>query len=1423
MNMISLEQRPAPHSRLVRHTGDSLRVTLRLSQPLQGKAWLRTNLGNAAIHRQEIVDFYEKGLPRLGRDWHDLPMRQVDEKTYEIILPLSEIGLFDFKAFFAEAGGQQSIWPRGENARVKVVTALAAADNTIYNAFVRQFGPNLSGGAWSENLQQAAASLDEANYTVVPPSGTFRAFASHLDFIINELGFRIIQFLPVHPAPTTFARMGRYGSPFAPLDFFDVDASMAEFDRVTTPLEQFLEVIDQIHSRGALVFLDLPIDHTGWASEMQSHHPEWFMRNDDGSFQSPGAWGVVWADLCKLDFRQKALWQRLAEVFLHWCRNGVDGFRCDAGYMIPVPVWEYIIARVRQQYPATIFFLEGLGGGQDATTRLLEEAGMDWAYSELFQNYSADEISRYLDFATRYSCEVGTLVNFAETHDNDRLAKRGAAWARLRVALNALFAPSGCFGIANGVEWLATERIDVHQASSLNWGARENLTAWIAKLTRLLKSHPAFKADAACRVPVGSAGTGVGLLRIPRRHPEWTLLAIANPESNSPATYEWNFQEFNPGSEAVDLLSGRRLALKLDDQCLFRISLNPAEVLCLALPNAPRLPRQRISAVQWQHLKATVLRFRVHKSGVADLQGVDLDAEAHALYRNPASYLRQLNGLQNYLPVVEWSPSRDQNRMVCLLPGHHLLINHTAPFTAQLVANDRCIEQIHAVPRFDGRFFALFQPLPKASTPFIAETRLNIFSKEGTHQRLTGHLLVLPSLHREKLLLSLSRDKATVHHCALATNDLGGYGLISTAWGVVRSQYQALLAANQQPDFPVDRTVVLPRCRVWLVYRDFSQEIGPHCQQDFAVVARNTLCWHFAVPSGMGGNLYLKVIYHLDETRNACSLTFVRQVPPPEQEEILALAASEPVTLLARPDVDDRCNHGVTIASDGPEHDFPGRVQTKKQGFSFQLSSGNSLEMHASRGIFVGQPEWSYSQPRPLEAQRGLRAENDLFSPGFFKAALKRGEAVTFTAEVLADAEEFHGIPAPSLEEEKPLELNLEQALRMAMDAFVVRREPFKTVIAGYPWFLDWGRDTLICLRGLIAAGRKDDAFAIIRQFASFEENGTLPNMISGSNVSNRDTSDAPLLLFPAVQAYLAAEPPERAKEILDADCNGRRLIDILKSIVDNYRNGTPNGIKMDSESALVFSPAHFTWMDTNYPAATPREGYPIELQALWHFALRFLDEHAAGKEYADLAKLAKNSANKLFASSEHVGFSDCLHATPGQPARTAKADDACRPNQLLAITLGLVTELPLQQAILDACAQLVVPGAMRSLACQHVNYELPVMRDGQLLNDPSNPYWGHYEGDEDTRRKPAYHNGTAWSHLLPSYCEALVVVYGDSARQAAAALLGSTAVLMRQGCLGHLPEIIDGDYPHQLRGCCAQAWSTAEALRILLQIQPPN
>src|SRR4029077_15767306 len=180
------------------------------------------------------------------------------------------------------------------------------------------------------------------------------------------------------------------------------------------------------------------INHTGWGATLQEKHPEWDLRNQDGSFVSPGAWGVVWEDLAELDHRAPSLWEYIADVFVEWCRRGVDGFRCDAGYKIPVAAWRYITARVQEEFPESIFLLEGLGGSWEATEALLTEGGMQWAYSELFQNYTGPEIASYLDHCFRQTRKSGLLVHYSETHDNDRLAARGRTWALLRNRLCAL-------------------------------------------------------------------------------------------------------------------------------------------------------------------------------------------------------------------------------------------------------------------------------------------------------------------------------------------------------------------------------------------------------------------------------------------------------------------------------------------------------------------------------------------------------------------------------------------------------------------------------------------------------------------------------------------------------------------------------------------------------------------------------------------------------------------------------------------------------------------------------------------------------------------------------------------------------------------------------------------------------------------------
>jgi predicted glycogen debranching enzyme len=351
--------------------------------------------------------------------------------------------------------------------------------------------------------------------------------------------------------------------------------------------------------------------------------------------------------------------------------------------------------------------------------------------------------------------------------------------------------------------------------------------------------------------------------------------------------------------------------------------------------------------------------------------------------------------------------------------------------------------------------------------------------------------------------------------------------------------------------------------------------------------------------------------------------------------------------------------------------------------------------------------------------------------------------------------------------------------LRNALDLYIVKRDDLKTVIAGYPWFLDWGRDTFIFMRGMIAAGKIADSVRILKAFAAFEENGTLPNIIYGSTAGNRDTTDAQLWFIRCVQEISGRSGGAEKVAALRRTC---------ESIVDNYIKGTPNGIRMDPASALVWSPSHFTWMDTNYPACTPRVGYPVEIQALWISALRFL-----GRD--ELAARALESVKKFF-KLPTAGYCDCLSAPHGEAAADAVKEDTVRPNQLFLITLGVLDD----KSILEATEELLVPGGMRSLNASH-----PL-------------YCGEYAGDEDTKRKPAYHNGTAWGWVFPLYAEALALS-GVGTKECALQLLSSSVEGLNSGCLCHVSEIADGDAPHAQKGCTAQAWSDSELLRVWLML----
>ena len=1392
----NLTQSPRPGTHRVHVQGDVLTVELTVPGNPNGAAFVRTNVGRANVRRHEIIDHVKNDHAVHHGDWHDIPMHAIDDNTYQLLLPLSEVGVFHAKALFLPAGSAEPIWPGGNDLVVKVESASRAA-TSIYSLFVRCFGRGITQHATSKTEATAEHVLDEAGYAVIPPSGTFRDVIPHLDHIVHTLGFGIIQLLPIFPTPTTFARMGRFGSPFAALDLTDVDPSLAEFDRRTTPMHQFEELTDATHARGARLFLDIPINHTGWASHLQVEHPEWFVKNDDNTFQSPGAWGTVWEDLSKLDYTQRGLWHHMAEVFLFWCSKGVDGFRCDAGYKVPINVWRYIVARVRDVYPDTTFLLEGLGGQWDTVKALLTRGNLDWAYSELFQNYDRTQIESYLPGCLDVSTTRGRLVHFAETHDNNRLAATSDTYARMRTALAALFSDAGAFGITNGVEWFATEKIDVHNTSSLNWGHGENMNGLIARLNTLTQSHPAFAPGATCHFVHGGAGNALALARTAPTNTDGVIVLV-NLDCEHPVTVSWSRDTLPSTTEQElhDLLTDQPVAIDVSTgtpSC----HLEPGAVRCLAAaPLPPATPWSR----HQQRLHSLLLRAHVALTGNVDAHTLDLTALATAFKTNPVQCLATL--AQTTLPpVAVFDSERDARRVVMVPAKHILLVRSQHPFSVDLADTETTLLHEDSLQLDTNRHVALLLPSAQPSGPHHLNLRRH--DATATH-RQTGHVLYLSTLNAASTELSVDTP-AALTRSALCTNSRGAMARVRAAFGEIRSQYDAFLAANLNPDFPADRHVLLVRCRAWLVYQGYSQEIDRTCLTSFSAPDTRSAAWTLDIPAGQGKTVPLRIVLALDANHNAIGVSFTR-TPSTESHH---LTATEPVKIIVRPDVDDRTNHAKTKAYEGAEQAWPSAIHAHEKGFLFQPAPDRGLTMEITAGQFVPEPEWQYMVPHPEEAERGLGDSSDLFSPGYFACMLNGGESQQLTATVAPDTFQNHTVASLR----GPESLPLTNAARRAVGQFLVKRDEGKTIIAGYPWFLDWGRDTLICLRGLIAAGLHDESRDILRTFASYEVNGTLPNTIHGSDISNRDTSDAPLWFCVACADLLDAEGNS---ELLTMDCGNRSLADVLLSIVHHYREGTPNGIHMDPGSGLIFSPSHFTWMDTNFPAGTPREGYPIEIQALWFAALRLMQRIDATGNWSELSDQVRTSITTRFSLPTVAYLSDCLHAQPGTPADKAVADDHVRPNQLFAITLGAVTEPNLARSILDACNELLVPGSIRSLADRPVQSKLVIQEDGQTLNDPLNPYWGTYSGDEDTRRKPAYHNGTTWAWVFPSYAEALFRVAGEPARDPAISLLTSSTTLFNRDCLGQISEITDGNTPHTPKGCDAQAWSITELLRVL-------
>ncbi|MET0056461.1 MAG: amylo-alpha-1,6-glucosidase, partial [Candidatus Thiodiazotropha sp. 6PLUC10] len=375
------------------------------------------------------------------------------------------------------------------------------------------------------------------------------------------------------------------------------------------------------------------------------------------------------------------------------------------------------------------------------------------------------------------------------------------------------------------------------------------------------------------------------------------------------------------------------------------------------------------------------------------------------------------------------------------------------------------------------------------------------------------------------------------------------------------------------------------------------------------------------------------------------------------------------------------------------------------------------------------------------------------------------------------------------------------QQLRLAADSFLIKRtlpsgELGESIIAGYPWFGDWGRDTMISLAGLtLVCGRLESARSILMSYAKLVDQGQLPNrFIDSGETAEYNTVDAALWYFGAWQDYFeASEDLEALKQIFP----------VLQSILDWHIKGTRYGISMDGDDHLLRAGEpgiQLTWMDAKVGewVVTPRIGKPVEINALWYNALVIMAGFAkrlqkSDKRYIELADAVKDSFQR-FRQEFGVGLFDVLDTPKGD-------DPTVRPNQILAVSLHhSPLDADARKEVVDVCAQqLLTSYGLRSLSPRHKDYA------------------HHYQGGV-ADRDGAYHQGTVWAWLLGHYAWAEFLVTGDAV-SAQQRLMPFRDHLGDAG-LGHISEIFDGDPPHLPRGAPAQAWSVASTLSAWQRLQ---
>ncbi len=522
-----------------------------------------------------------------------------------------------------------------------------------------------------------------------------------------------------------------------------------------------------------------------------------------------------------------------------------------------------------------------------------------------------------------------------------------------------------------------------------------------------------------------------------------------------------------------------------------------------------------------------------------------------------------------------------------------------------------------------------------------------------------------------------------------------------------------------------------------------------------------------------------------------------------QEEQILLrytlMEAHSPTKLRFRAFLAFRDMHTLTHAN----HDANTHATPIKNGVSVKMYENlPTLYMQFSKAVdFVPVPDWFYGIEYPKEQERGYDYREDLFVPGYFEVDIKPDESIIFSASLKEESPNaFKRKFSTQLERRLPRSSYM-HCLTNAAQQFIIRNEEDKTteVIAGYPWFGVWGRDTFIALPG-ITLGIDDlkTCKEVLDTMVTRMEGGLFPNMGSRENPAFNSV-DAPLWFFSSVQQY--------AETIGLTAAVWKQYGEAMKTILENYRNGSlPYNIRMH-DNGLIYAGQEgksLTWMDAvvNGKGVTPRIGYPVEIQALWYNAVMFtlaLAEEAGDKKFVKAWK----DLPKLIADSFVKEFWDCEKGYLADVVDGEKKDWSIRPNQVFATSLPYsMIDDEIKKSVLDIVnSQLVTPRGLRTLSPDDPNYK------------------GIYEGTQE-QRDLAYHQGTVWPWLLEGFSAGWLRIHKKSGVAYIDSLLHGFEEEMTQHGIGTISEIYNGDPPHQAKGAISQAWSVAALLQMFKMIE---